>query len=67
VLIAQLVFILALTVYSSFIAFYIAAAYAVISRDSSKFLLILRYALKTSSISTSLFRLAVLFSAFTTI
>jgi hypothetical protein len=60
-------FILALIVYSSFIAFYTAAAYIVISRDSSKSLLILRYALKISSVSISLFRLVVLFSAFTTI
>jgi hypothetical protein len=67
VLIAQLMFILALTVCSSFIAFCIAAACAVISRDSSKSLLILRYALKTSSVGISLFGLAVLFSAFTAI
>jgi hypothetical protein len=60
-------FILALLVYSSFIAFYTVAACAVISRDSSKFLLILRYTLKISSVSISLFRLVVLFSTFTTI
>jgi hypothetical protein len=51
----------------SFIAFYIAFAYTVISKEKGKLRLIRRYALNTNNINISLFGLTILLKALTTI